>query len=87
MDSAEVQTGLAGVRDLSAREREVLIALGEGLTVSECADRMGLSVKTVSTYRTRILEKLSDAGVLRGYSTNALMRYAMRTGLVSTEVQ
>jgi two-component system invasion response regulator UvrY len=43
---------------LSDREFEVLRALGSGLMVKEVAAQLGLSVKTVSTYRTRLLEKL-----------------------------
>ena len=46
---------------LSDREFEVLRALGSGLMVKEVAERLGLSVKTVSTYRTRLLEKLDLA--------------------------
>jgi len=56
---------------LSDREFEVLRALGSGLMVKEVADQLGLSVKTVSTYRTRLLEKL-------GLSSRAdLVRYVV----------
>ena len=61
---------------LSAREYEVLLLLASARSVSEIAAQLGLSVKTVSTYRTRILEKM-------GMSSNAqLMRYALQHGLV-----
>lgn len=61
---------------LSPREYEVLLLLAAARSVSEIAVRLQLSVKTVSTYRSRILEKM-------GMSSNAqLMRYAMRHGLV-----
>ena len=43
---------------LSDREYQVLRMIGVGRTVSEIGAELGLSVKTVSTYRTRILEKL-----------------------------
>jgi two-component system invasion response regulator UvrY len=43
---------------LSDREYQVLRMIGSGRTVSEIGTELGLSVKTVSTYRTRILEKL-----------------------------
>jgi DNA-binding NarL/FixJ family response regulator len=46
---------------LSDREFEVLRALGSGLMVKEVAAQLGLSVKTVSTYRARLLEKLGLA--------------------------
>lgn len=43
---------------LSAREREVLVSLARGERVTEIAKRMSLSAKSVSTYRSRVLEKL-----------------------------
>lgn len=60
---------------LSIREFEVLRLLGDGRTVSEVAALLNLSVKTVSTYRTRVLEKLG----LR--TTAEIIRYALRHGL------
>lgn len=61
---------------LSDREFEVLQLIASGKTVSEIGIKLSLSVKTVSTYRTRILEKLH-------LSTNAeLTRYAMQRKLV-----
>jgi two-component system invasion response regulator UvrY len=44
---------------LSDREYEVLRMIGSGKTVSEIASVLDLSVKTVSTYRARIMEKMS----------------------------
>jgi DNA-binding NarL/FixJ family response regulator len=61
---------------LSAREHEVMRLLASGRTVSEVARDLSLSVKTVSTYRTRLLDKLGLE------STAALMRYALQHGLV-----
>lgn len=61
---------------LSDREYQVLRMIGSGLTVSEIAATCGLSVKTVSTYRARLLEKLemhSNAEVMRYAIENALM--------------
>lgn len=61
---------------LSDREFQVLRLIASGKTVSEIAKELSLSVKTVSTYRTRILEKM-------GLRNNAeLMRYAMQHHLV-----
>src|SRR5262249_20256054 len=61
---------------LSDREFEVLRQLGSGMSVREIADLLKLSDKTVSTYRTRILEKLR-------MKTNAeIIRYAIRNNLV-----
>ncbi len=47
---------------LSDREYSVFVKIGAGMTVGEIADELGLSVKTVSTYRTRILEKMRLKG-------------------------
>jgi two-component system invasion response regulator UvrY len=61
---------------LSDREFEVMRGLASGQSVSEIAEQMKLSVKTVSTYRARLLEKL-------GMDTNAeVTRYAIQNGLV-----
>ena len=58
------------------REFEVMRRLGSGLTVSQIATELAISAKTVSTYRTRILEKMA-------VETNAeLVRYAARYGLI-----
>ena len=61
---------------LSDREFEVLRLLASGNRVSEIAAELNLSVKTVSTYRTRILQKLN----LR--TTAQIMRYAVTHGLM-----
>lgn len=62
---------------LSDREYQVLCMIALGRTVSEIAGALSLSVKTVSTYRARILSKMQ-------MKTNAeLMRYALEQGLVS----
>lgn len=62
--------------DLSDREYEVLRMIGEGTGVTEIAERLELSVKTISTYRARVLEKLGLS------STAQLMRYAWKAGVV-----
>ena len=60
---------------LSDREYQVFRMLASGQTIGEISEVLALSVKTVSTYRARILEKL-------GLSGNAeLMRYAFDQGL------
>ena len=61
---------------LSDREYQVLRLLGSGQTISDIGRDLGLSVKTVSTYRARVLEKL-------GMRTSAeLMRYAIENQLL-----
>jgi two-component system invasion response regulator UvrY len=63
---------------LSDREYQVLRLIGSGRTISDIARDLGLSVKTVSTYRARVLDKL-------GMRTNAeLMRYAMENKLLES---
>ena len=62
---------------LSDREMEVLRLLGQGKTVSAIANEMALSVKTISTYRARLLEKLK----LR--TTADLVRYAIEHHLTT----
>jgi two-component system, NarL family, invasion response regulator UvrY len=61
---------------LSDREFEVMRLLVEGLGPTEIGERLHLSVKTVSTHKTRILEKLSLG------STAELVRYALENKLV-----
>lgn len=61
---------------LSERELQVFERLARGQSVSEIGEILHLSVKTVSTYRTRLLDKL-------GVSSNAeLAAYAVRNGLI-----
>jgi len=61
---------------LSDREFQVLNLIASGKTVTEIAEELALSVKTISTYRTRILEKMQ-------MKTNAeLTHYAIQNRLV-----
>lgn len=46
-------------KHLSDREYEVLLYIGDGKSISDIANQLSLSVKTISTYRTRILEKMN----------------------------
>ncbi|MBI4832591.1 MAG: response regulator transcription factor, partial [Candidatus Lindowbacteria bacterium] len=61
---------------LSTREFQALRHLGAGHSLKETAMAMGISEKTVSTYRSRILEKL-------GFQSNVeLIRYALEKHLL-----
>jgi len=61
---------------LSNREYQVMLMLASGQSVSEVAEELCLSAKTITTYRTRILEKM-------GMSKNAeLTLYAVRNNLI-----
>jgi DNA-binding NarL/FixJ family response regulator len=62
---------------LSAREREVLQLLAEGSSTAQIAERLGISVKTVETYRQHIIEKLDIRSIAE------LTKYAIREGLTS----
>ena len=61
---------------LSEREFQVFLRLAKGETISHMADSMALSVKTVSTYRTRVMEKM------RLSSNSDLTYYALKNGLI-----
>jgi DNA-binding NarL/FixJ family response regulator len=71
------ESGATPHERLSDREFEVFKLLASGKTVSEVAAALSLSVKTVSTHRTHILQKLQ----LRNNAE--LMRYALKAGVVS----
>ncbi len=62
--------------ELSERELQVFLRLAQGETVGAVADALCLSVKTVSTYRSRVLEKLHLQ------SNSDLTYYAMKNGLI-----
>lgn len=72
----EIDTEKSPHESLSDREYEVLCLIATGKTVKEISERLFLSVKTVSTYRARILEKMN-------MKNNAgLTYYAIKQGLV-----
>ena len=60
---------------LSPREREVLGLIGEGKTNKEVANKLNLSVYTVDSHRSKIMEKLNL------HSTGELVRFAVKHGL------
>ena len=61
---------------LTAREREVMQMLAEGLVAKEIATKLDISVYTVDAHRGRIMEKLNL------HSINELVRFAVRNGLI-----
>jgi DNA-binding NarL/FixJ family response regulator len=61
---------------LTPRQREVLQLIAEGLSSKEIATRIGVSVKTVDTHRTELMERLGIRGIA------GLVRYAIRVGMV-----
>jgi DNA-binding NarL/FixJ family response regulator len=61
---------------LSTREFQVFCKLAAGMAVNGIAEELSLSIKTVSTYRARVLEKM-------GFKSNAdITTYALRNGLI-----
>jgi DNA-binding NarL/FixJ family response regulator len=62
---------------LAPRERQVLQLVAEGRSSKEIAALLGLSVKTIESYRAHVMEKL---GI---HETAGLVRYAIRQGLVT----
>ncbi len=65
-----------GLRDLSAREREVLALTAEGFSSAEIGRKLFISPKTVDTYRGRIMQKLGLN------HRSELVRFALRVGLL-----
>jgi DNA-binding NarL/FixJ family response regulator len=62
---------------LTPRQREILQLIAEGHTTKQIANTLHISVKTVETHRTQLMERLDIHDVA------GLVRFAMRTGLVS----
>ena len=63
-------------QQLSNREHEVMRMIASGIALTEIADKLHLSVKTISTYRARVLQKM-------GMKSNAeLTRYALQHKLI-----
>lgn len=72
----ETTTKKAPHEKLSDREYEVMCMIARGKTSTEIAEELNLSVKTISTYRSRILEKM-------GMENNSeIIRYAIKNHLV-----
>jgi two-component system invasion response regulator UvrY len=71
------KNGGAPHEELSEREFQVFMKLAKGESAGRVASEMALSIKTVSTYRTRLLAKMSLA------SNSALTYYAFKHSLIS----
>ncbi len=68
-----------GYKQLSQREREVLRLIAQGYTNKQVADKFFLSIKTVESYKARVMEKLDL------HSRVELVRYALEQGLLDDE--
>lgn len=71
LDGAEVANA-----QLTAREREVLQLIAQGLKNREIADALAIAIKTVETHRTKIMQKLDL------HNSAELAAYAIRRGLI-----
>jgi DNA-binding NarL/FixJ family response regulator len=69
----------APLEALTDRQREILQLVAEGKSTKEIAHLLDLSVKTVETHRTRIMERLDI------HDVPGLVRFAIRAGLISPE--
>ena len=65
--------------NLTARQRDVRQRIAEGGATNDIANTVKLSVKTVDTHRSELMRRLDIHDVA------GLVRYAIRTGLVSTD--
>lgn len=76
LDTGTRPTDSPAHKQLSSREYEIMLLIVRGTKLTQIGTQMFLSVKTVSTYRARILKKL-------GLSSNTeLARYALQHGLI-----
>lgn len=64
---------------LTARQREILQLIAEGNSTKEIAAKLNLSVKTIETHRSQIMERLGIRDIA------GLVRYAIRVGIISPE--
>jgi DNA-binding NarL/FixJ family response regulator len=64
---------------LTSRQREILQLIAEGHTTKQIANRLNVSIKTVDTHRTQLMERLNIHDIA------GLVRYAIRTQVVTLE--
>jgi DNA-binding NarL/FixJ family response regulator len=79
LDKPETAASEVLYEKLSDREKQVLKLLAEGRSMQQIADDLSLSIKTVMTHRTNIMEKLAI------HNRTELVKYAIRTGLVQAD--
>ncbi len=65
--------------ELTPRQREILQLVAEGRTTKEIASRLNLSIKTIETHRTQLMERLDIHDVA------GLVKFAIRVGLTHTD--
>lgn len=75
---AEFVEAFENTAEMTARERQVLSLVAQGLNNREIADRLGVSAKTIDNHRTNLMRKVG------AHSVAELLVYAMREGLLDT---
>ncbi|HWA37831.1 MAG TPA: response regulator transcription factor [Burkholderiales bacterium] len=70
-------SGATATEALTARQREILTHIAEGMAVKEIAFKLGISTKTVEAHRSQIMERLGIRDI------PGLVKYALQAGLVS----
>ncbi len=70
----------SGLESLTRRQREILQLIAEGCATREIAERLSLSIKTVETHRSQLMERLNIHDVA------GLTRFAIRVGLIHPEI-
>jgi two-component system nitrate/nitrite response regulator NarL len=76
---AQNRAGDPRSQSLTARERDVLVGIAEGLSNKAMATRLGISARTIETHRSHIMRKLNI------HTVAGLTRYAVSHGLISME--
>jgi len=76
-ETVDETAGAAEDDSLSAREREVLACIADGMTSREIAEKLVISVKTVERHRENIMAKLDI------HNRVELVKYAMRKGIIA----
>ena len=74
-----VPVSLEQLKDLSARERQVLLRISESKSMKEIAEELHITRSTVDTHKANLMRKL------RCDNTNELIRFAMREGIVDLD--
>ena len=76
----EAKVSDSGYNKLTSREQEIMRMLAEGVSKSNIADRLCISIKTVENHRTNIMRKLNIHNAME------LVRYAARLGLIDVDL-
>jgi two-component system, NarL family, response regulator NreC len=64
---------------LTPREKEIVILVAQGLSSKDIAAKLGLSIRTVETHRTNLMQKM------KMHNQSQLMQYALQAGIISVE--